>query len=212
MTFVTSTVTLVISGQVASAQYVLGEREATTVPGATDVLRQEHQTIKGALGFAEKIAAKMNRDEVTPSEGVQRLMEFIRLFVEPCHHSKEEKILFPLLEKKGIPVNGGPLGVMLMEHERARVLIEEMSAAAGNGLAPDSAKRWMGAAWDYSDLMFDHFYKEEEMLFKMADRVLNEEEQAGMAGEFKKLESEKIGPGKHDQLRAMVEELIAQNP
>jgi hemerythrin-like domain-containing protein len=187
-------------------------QEATTVPGATDVLRQEHQTIKGALGIAERIAAKINRDEEMPSANVAKLMEFIRLFIEQCHHSKEEEILFPLLEKKGIPANGGPLGVMLMEHERARVLIEEMSVTAGNALGHPSAKRWMRAAWDYSDLMYDHFYKEEEMLFKIADRVLSQEEQAAIAGAFKLLEDERIGPGKHEQLNAMIEELIAKNP
>jgi hemerythrin-like domain-containing protein len=179
---------------------------------ATDALRLEHQSIEGALDFAERIAAKINRDQEVPSANVAKLMEFIRLFVEQCHHSKEEEILFPLLEKKGISANGGPLGVMLMEHDRARVLIEQMSVAAGNALGHPSAKRWMRAAWDYSDLMIDHFYKEEEMLFKMADRVLSQEEQAGLAGAFKLLEDEKIGPGKHQQLRAMMEELIAQNP
>ena len=179
---------------------------------ATDVLRQEHQTIKGALGFAEKIAAKINRGEEMPPDGVQKLMEFIRLFVEQCHHSKEEEILFPLLEKKGIPADGGPLGVMLMEHDRARTLIEEMSTATTDGTDRDSAKRWMQAAWNYSDLMHNHFYKEEEMLFRMADRVLSQEEQATVAREFKRLDSEKIGEGKHDQLRTMIEEMIAANP
>ena len=181
------------------------------MPGATEVLRQEHQTIKGALGYAERIAAKIDHGEEASRDGVARLMEFIHLFVEQCHHSKEEQILFPLLEKKGIPAEGGPLGVMLLEHDRARGLIEEMSAAAGNGLAPVSAKRWMQAAWDYSDLMHDHFYKEEEMLFKMADRVLSQEEQTAIAGAFKLLDSEKIGPGKHEQLQMMMEELIGQS-
>ncbi len=182
------------------------------MPSATDRLRQEHQTIKGALEVAERIAAKMNRDEEVSQEEVDKLMEFICLFVEQCHHSKEEEILFPLLEKKGIPADGGPLGVMLMEHDRARGLIEEMSTAAGNGLTPDAAKRWMQAAWNYSDLMHDHFYKEEEMLFKMADRVLSQEEQAAIAGAFKLLEDEKIGEGKHERLRSMMEALNAQNP
>lgn len=179
---------------------------------ATEVLRQEHQTIKGALGFAEKIAAKINRGEEMPSDGVQKLMEFIRLFVEQCHHSKEEEILFPLLEKKGIPADGGPLGVMLTEHDRARNLIEEMSTAAAGGTDRDSAKRWMQATWNYSDLMHDHFYKEEEMLFRMADRILSEEEQVAVASEFERLESIKVGDEKHDQLRAMIEKLISQNP
>ena len=147
-----------------------------------------------------------------PLDGVQKLMEFIRLFVEQCHHSKEEEILFPMLEKKGISAEGGPIGVMLMEHDQARNLIEEMSAAATDGADRDSAKRWMQAAWNYSDLMHDHFYKEEEMLFRMADRALSQQEQAAVAVEFKRLESEKIGEGKHDQLRAMMEEMIAGSP
>jgi hemerythrin-like domain-containing protein len=45
--------------------------------------------------------------------------------VHQWHHGKEEEILFPLLEKKGIPADGGPLGVMLMEHGRARALIND---------------------------------------------------------------------------------------
>lgn len=182
------------------------------MPSATEVLRQEHQTIKSALGFAERIAATINRDEEAAPEGIAKLMEFIRLFVEQSHHSKEEEILFPLLEEKGIAADGGPLGIMLMDHDRARVLIEELGIAAGNSLGRQSAKRWMQAAWEYSDLMFDHFYKEEEILFKMADRVLSLEEQAAVAGEFKKLESDKIGEGRHELLRAMMEELIARNP
>lgn len=179
--------------------------------GATDVLREEHQTTKGALDFAERIAAKISRDEEVPSEKVAKFMEFIRLFVERCHHSKEEEILFPLLGKRGIPVEGGPVGVMLIEHDRARGLITEMSAATEGGITRDTAERWTRAAWNYSDLMHNHFYKEEEILFKMADRVLGLEEQSSMVEDFKHLENEKIGPGRHEQLRVMMEELIVQN-
>ena len=179
--------------------------------GATDVLREEHQTIKAALDFAERIAAKISQDGELPSENMAKFMEFIHLFVERCHHSKEEEILFPLLGKRGIPVEGGPVGMMLIEHDRARGLIEEMSAATEGGITRDTAERWTRATWNYSDLMHNHFYKEEEILFKMADRVLGPEEQSSMTEDFKRLENEKIGPGRHEQLRAMVEELIAQN-
>lgn len=181
------------------------------MPDATDVLRQEHQVIKGALGFAERVAAKINKEQEVKSENLAKLMEFIRLFVEQGHHGKEEEILFPLLEQKGIPAGGGPIGVMLMEHDRARVLIYEMSAAAESAASPDSAKRWTRAAWDYSDLMYEHFYKEEEILFKMADRVLSAAEQVSVVQAFNRLESEKLGQGRHEQLRASMAELIAQN-
>lgn len=141
-------------------------------------------------------------------------MEFIRLFVEQCHHSKEEQILFPLLEEKGIRGPVGVMLVMLMEHDRARVLIEEMSNAVadvGSHTSQDASKRWIRAAWNYSDLMYEHFYKEEEMLFNMADRVLRPEEQASIAQAFERLENETLGSGRHKQLRSTMAGLVAQN-
>lgn len=181
------------------------------MPSATDTLRQEHQAIKGALQFAERVSARMNSAPEAPLDGLAKLMEFLRLFVEQCHHSKEEQILFPLLEEKGIR---GPVGVMLMEHDRARVLIEEMSCAVADGvphITQDLAKRWIRAAWDYSDLMYEHLYKEEEMLFNMADRVLSAEEQASVAQAFKRFENEMLGAGRYEQLRATMAGFVAQN-
>lgn len=59
--------------------------------------------------------------------------------------------------------------------------------------------------------MYDHFGKEEEVLFRMADNVLSAEEQAALASDFEKLEKEKIDPGRHEQLHAMMAELVPQN-
>ncbi|MGH9344393.1 MAG: hemerythrin domain-containing protein [Terriglobia bacterium] len=180
---------------------------------ATSVLRQEHESIRAMLDFTEGVSGKMSRGEPAPPEVLAKVMDFIRLFVDQCHHSKEEEILFPMLEKKGIPTSGGPLGMMLMEHDRARGLIQEMSEAveAYNPGSQGPGERWTRAAWDYSDLMHDHFGKEEEVLFRMADNILSPEEQAALASGFERLEKEKIGPGRHEQLRAMMVELISQN-
>ncbi len=180
---------------------------------ATSVLRQEHQSIRAMLGFTEGVAGKMSRGELAPPDVLAKVMDFIRIFVDQCHHSKEEEILFPMLEKKGIPTSGGPLGIMLMEHDRARGLIQKMVEAVEAYTAGDhgSGERWTHAMWDYSDLMHDHFGKEEEVLFRMADNVLSPEEQAALASDFERLEKEKIGPGRHEQLHAMIAELLSQN-
>jgi hemerythrin-like domain-containing protein len=178
---------------------------------ATEVLMEEHRSINGMLEFMERVAEKANQGQRVSPEVMAKLMEFIRLFIDQCHLSKEEEILFPSVEKKGVPAAGGRLGVMLMEHDRARVLIHGMNAETANGSSsPESLKRWTRVAWNYSDLMYEHFHKEEEILFRMADRILCSEEQASMVKEFDQLENSKIGPGKHAQLRAMMEELIAE--
>jgi hemerythrin-like domain-containing protein len=177
---------------------------------ATEVLREEHGTIKAMLELLERVAEKTNQGQPVSSEVMASLMEFICLFIDQCHHGKEEEVLFPLLEKRGLPCADGPLGVMLMEHDRARVLIHEMNAETANrSSSPESLKRWTRAAWNYSDLMYEHFHKEEEILFKMADRILSSEQQASMVKEFDQLANSKIGSGKHAQLRTMMEELMA---
>ncbi len=178
---------------------------------ATKLLKEEHRSIRAALDFAERMTSRIARGEEVSPEAVARLMEFIHLFVEQCHHAKEERIFFPILERKGIGTWGGPLGMMLAEHERARDLIQEMKVAAEEykpGVAK-SGERWAHAAWDYSGLMQAHFGKEEEVLFRMADNVLTPEEQATIVADFERLE-EDLGPGKHEQLRARMSELVSQ--
>lgn len=180
---------------------------------ATRVLRQEHQSIRDALNFAEGVSIRIERGEQALPEVLTKVTGFFRRFVDQCHHHKEEDVLFPALEKKGIHASGGPLGVMLMEHERARGLIQAMSEAADPSRADSeaSAKTWARSAWDYSGLMQEHFGKEEEILFRMADNILSPEEHAAIAAGFEKVEREKIGSAERQELEAMMKDMIAQN-
>jgi len=51
---------------------------------------------------------------------LDQILEFLKVFVDKCHHGKEEKVLFPAMEEAGIPRQGGPISVMFYEHERGR--------------------------------------------------------------------------------------------
>lgn len=179
----------------------------------TKVLLGEHQSIRDALNFAEGVSVKIDRGGQASPEVLAKVMDFFRLFVDQCHHSKEEEIFFPALEQKGMSTTGGPLAVMLMEHDRARALIQEMSEAAEACKTDGAAagKQWSRAAWDYSGLMQEHFGKEEEIIFRMADNVLNPEEQDAIVIGFEKLEAEKIGRGKHREIESMMRTLIEEN-
>src|SRR3989304_1422677 len=97
---------------------------------ATGVLRQEHDAILRMLEVAEAVARQLDRGENVPADTLAGLLEFFRLFADRCHHGKEEDLLFPLLEKKGLPRAGGPLGGMLGEHERGRPPVRRMGGAA----------------------------------------------------------------------------------
>jgi hemerythrin-like domain-containing protein len=54
---------------------------------------------------------------MTGATTLEESVNFLRHFADECHHFKEEKLLFPLMEEDGIPREGEPIGMMLVEHE-----------------------------------------------------------------------------------------------
>ncbi len=168
---------------------------------ATDALKDEHRII-------EKVLAALQG--FTESPGKARLenwgnaVDFIRNFADRCHHLKEEKIFFPALEKKGIPRDGGPIGMMLTEHEEGRGYVRAMAEALKGEVPPKTAL--VENAKAYLSLLRDHIRKEDEILFNMADEVLSSEEQKNLLREFEEHEAKEIGTGIHEKYLKMAEE------
>ena len=68
-----------------------------------DELKQEHEGIKLSLEILSRIAQNMQRNvEPGAAEDMGRLIEFFTVFVDTCHHGKEEELLFPALEDIGV--------------------------------------------------------------------------------------------------------------
>src|SRR5678815_874220 len=87
---------------------------------ATDTLRAEHQGIERVIAVLEAALSRLEANQDVPAEIFKQVVDFFHGFVDTCHHSKEEIELFPTLERHGIPRQGGPIGVMLYEHEQGR--------------------------------------------------------------------------------------------
>jgi len=172
---------------------------------ATDVLKQDHRIIERVLAVVERLA----RNPQALLEDWQKAIDFIRGFADRCHHLKEEKILFPALEKHGIPREGGPIGMMLVEHEEGRSYVREMmEALAHEGGDSEVRRTILGQnARAYLRLLREHIRKEDEVLFQMADEALSPEEQKELAQEFEKHEAEEIGAGVHEKYLKIAEEL-----
>ncbi|MGA2263221.1 MAG: hemerythrin domain-containing protein [Acidobacteriota bacterium] len=179
---------------------------------ATSTLRTEHEAILSMLDATAETARRVNRDEPVHLEILEGLLEFFKVFADRCHHGKEEELLFPALERKGMPQTGGPIGVMLFEHEQGRALIRRMSQAAAEiaGGNPAAAKSWAAAAHEYTALLRAHIDKENNILFVMAERILSDDEQTGLAEAFEKLEVEKMGEGTHERLHGLMNKLRAE--
>lgn len=179
---------------------------------ATSLLRHEHEAILRMLDVTEEAARRIKQGIPVAPEVIPGLLEFFRVFADRCHHGKEEECLFPLLREKGLPQQGGPVAVMLHEHDLGRDLIRNMvvaseAVAAGNS---SSILQWAHAATDYVELLRAHIAKENDILFVMAERLLSQPEQAELLEAFEKIETNKIGAGTHERLHGMMEKLYAE--
>lgn len=182
------------------------------MPTATEILRHEHDAILKMISATEEVARRLDRGTRVRPEILGNLLEFFRLFADRCHHGKEEALLFPLLESKGLPRQGGPIGVMLHEHDEGRGFIKQMAEAAeAYKTAPESAgPRWAEPARNYSALLRAHIDKENNILFRIAEQILSPDEQARLAEDFEKVEVEKMGAGTHERLHAMMDQLLTE--
>ena len=173
---------------------------------ATALLTDEHRVIERVLAALEKLTHKPAREAL---ESWKLALEFFRHFADQCHHFKEEKVLFPALEEHGIPNQGGPIGMMLMEHEEGRAHVRAMFAALGRIEAKDETAQasLFENARAYLRLLREHIQKEDDILFRMADEVLPADEQRKLLKNFEAHEAEEIGAGVHEKYLKLAEEL-----
>jgi hemerythrin-like domain-containing protein len=176
---------------------------------ATQQLKDEHEGIKLMLNIMERISNDLKKGKELNNVHFGKIIDFIKGFADKCHYGKEEDILFPALGNHGIPKEGGPIAVMLNEHQLGRGHIKELSHAFeeyknGNKKAVDNI---ISSTMAYVQLLRNHIEKENNILFMMADNVLKEEEQSKIFDAFEKLEVEKIGIGKHEEYHQLLKEL-----
>ena len=178
---------------------------------ATDTLRTEHRAVSLMLEIMEAVSVRINSGQSVQRQDLDNMTDFLRVFVDRCHHAKEEEILFPILEEAGIPKTGGPIGVMLAEHEQGREYTRNISRNLINFEAADNSRAMelSNNMKAYIELLDEHILKENDVLFQMADKVLTEEVQEKLYDRFEELEEEVIGLGKHEELHKMLEKMSA---
>jgi hemerythrin-like domain-containing protein len=179
---------------------------------STDELKKEHRGIELMLKVMTAVAEKADRNEALDTADLDAMVEFLTIFADKCHHGKEEEFLFPALEEAGVKREGGPIGVMLAEHAQGRALIAKIREAVTTIKAGDqtASKRFAGAAGEYAALLAAHIYKEDNVLFPMADARLSAAKDDWLIENFERLESERIGPGKHEEFHALLKRLKAK--
>lgn len=167
---------------------------------ATQDLRSEHEAILNVFGIMDKAFSRDTKEDGAVLDFGNEVVYFLKIFADKCHHGKEEGYLFTELSNKGVKNEDGPIGVMLMEHQQGREYIAQMSKS----LDAKDLGSFKIAAVQYRDLLRKHITKENNVLFVMADSLLDDDQQDDLAEKFETFEEGIIGHGVHEQLHGMI--------
>ena len=175
----------------------------------TELLRNDHRVIEQVLGELEAASERIRRGEKVPVETITKAVVFSQSFVDACHHGKEEACLFPCLEKKGIPREGGPIGMMLYEHQVGREYVMKIQDALARHVDAEAEGAELSKLCsEYVAHIRQHIFKEENVLFRLGDQVMRTKDMAETSECFERTEEEKLGKGKHEEMLKLAEELV----
>ncbi|MCU0486428.1 MAG: hemerythrin domain-containing protein [Anaerolineales bacterium] len=179
---------------------------------ATDVLSSEHRVIERVLDSLERATNRLENGQAVRPEIFLSAVDFIRGFADGCHHQKEEGVLFKRMEAQGMPVQGSPIGIMLSEHELGRQYTRELFSAAQDMQSGDSGadQKAIQSARSYVALLRQHIFKEDRILFPMADNVIPVDQHASVWEGFEHVEHAETGAGVHEKYLALAEALAQE--
>ncbi|HEX7361725.1 MAG TPA: hemerythrin domain-containing protein [Bryobacteraceae bacterium] len=174
-----------------------------TVIKSTNVLEREHEAIHRVIAAVSITAEKLDADEPFDFGILLDFSAFLHDFSEAHHHAKEERLLFPLLEAKGVPASGCPIAVLHHEHEKGRALLKQLDDAIQVFLTTGAAKEDLTQTLrSMVQLYVDHMWKEDYLLLPMANKVLSDEDQAALCDQFESLEQE-LGSAKYREMEQL---------
>jgi regulator of cell morphogenesis and NO signaling len=142
-------------------------------------LKNEHIPLLEKLHGLFDLCSKIEKEGAAPDLFAQ-LKPAVEAFMKELdpHSEREEQVLFRLMENY-LGVGMGPIAVMEYEHDQAKTMIakffEKINNANGD-LSQETILECVSLIKNAHFTLVDHFAKEENVLFPMAERMLSYEE------------------------------------
>ena len=149
---------------------------------AIKILVDEHENILILADSLERECDKVGRGKKINEEFFKNAVDFIRNYADKFHHAKEEEILFKEFCKtaeKGC-LHCNPVEQMLYEHNIGREFVKGME----NGLKEKNKDKIIENSKGYINLIREHIFKENNILYPMAEEALSNDIKKGMLKKF----------------------------
>jgi len=139
---------------------------------STASLRRDHDLIEKVIKAMESTIQLLNDGKQIPESILLPVIDFSKNFTDVCHHTKEEKSLFPALEQAGMPSTMGPIAMMLIDHQRSREIGTAMEESAKEYLSSGHSTKLISDMQQYVEHVTEHLWKENNRLFMIAEARL----------------------------------------
>jgi len=168
------------------------EKEKTLAPAGhpIHILMEEHKILLRFADELKSLSKKIKQAENFNSikEEIEKLRHIeVHLKSSESHYVREENVLFPYLEKHGITQ---PPAIMWMEHDKIREIkkkLYELIEIHESTTFQEFTKQLEELAISLADMLSSHFYKENNILFPTALKVIRENEWKDIRGQFDEL-------------------------
>jgi len=150
------------------------------------ILMEEHKIILNtAIRLAELALVCANTaEEMPPTKAITGIMESIDILKASAnHYHREENVLFPKLESRGIVQ---PPAIMWSEHDTVRGIEKTLFELFDKGpkLDTHALQVLRNSAIALSETLSSHFFKENNILFQTSLKLFSEDEWNTMRMEF----------------------------
>lgn len=138
-------------------------------------LKSEHPPLLAQLEGLFTLTQRIEEDEI--EKNFEELISKVNEFKEALdpHSEREEGVLFPMMGVY-IGTTSGPIAVMEYEHDQAKAKIHEFLEKADSTQIVEEKKNSAELVKDAYYILTEHFAKEENVLFPMAERMLSDVE------------------------------------
>ncbi|MCP4725722.1 MAG: hypothetical protein GY863_11835 [bacterium] len=171
-------------------------------------LIEEHNLIKDVLSGLEIFTKDLENTKLENKNDIGKFARFFREFADKCHHGKEEDILFKEMQNFGFSVNDGPLAVMYQEHKLGREQVSIMfNLSKYDDWDDEKTEQAISACRLFCQLLSNHIYKEDNILYPMAENRIPEEIIREMHGSFLDFDNNEMGKENIDELFQLAGEL-----
>lgn len=143
----------------------------------TDILKREHDKV---LKILDDLDSNLDKRDILKSK---KNIDILQKEFNKHSLNKEEKVLFPEIEKF-MPRDGGPTGMMIIEHQ-------DLTESIKTFRDEKDIKNLIEIGRHIINLLREHIDKENSMLFMIADMHLDNKQKGAVLKKFKEIDLKK---------------------